>query len=277
MRLSDYILDLGRVVAYYPNLKKITGSTTSSILLCQLLYWSDKTKDSKGWIYKDSYELEEETGLSYNEQKTARENLIELNLIEEKYKRLDHKIEFRVNLSQLNDLWEQANPKYIPPEPEKAPLPELNRALTLKDFQDLALHPENEEAHKKGDLVDGTAYFAKSKGMIKEVVKNEIRDKIENLLHINTDTPKWDKFIDYAYQRQVHSGELVEQWIAWALKNGFNPIYWTPEKCKTTYPQAFVEDTSNKPREDFVEKLPEQKEEEYAPMPEELKKKKKLY
>ena len=94
MKLTNYIIDMGRVVAYYPKLRLVTGSTTATILFCQLLYWLDKTSD--GWIYKDSYDITEETGLSIYEQQTARKVLIELGVLTEEYKRLDHKIAFRI-------------------------------------------------------------------------------------------------------------------------------------------------------------------------------------
>jgi len=87
MRLTEYIKNLGPAIAYYPNLKKVTHSTTASILLCQLLYWTDKT--TNGWIDKTQYEIEDETGLTYNEQKTARKVLRDLGILFEKFKRID--------------------------------------------------------------------------------------------------------------------------------------------------------------------------------------------
>ena len=74
MKLSQFLTDVGRPVAYHPKLKKITGSTTATILLCQFIYWRGKESNKDGWLYKDSDEIEEETGLTYNEQKTARKN-----------------------------------------------------------------------------------------------------------------------------------------------------------------------------------------------------------
>ena len=105
MKLTDYIIDIGRPIAYYPNLKKITGSTTASILLCQLLYWTSRTND--GWIWKDSFDLEEETGLTPNEQRTAKRILIEKNLVKAEYKRLDHQYRYKVNQDVLNEMWEK--------------------------------------------------------------------------------------------------------------------------------------------------------------------------
>lgn len=106
MKLSDFLSDIGRPISYYPGLRQITGSTTATIFLCQLFYWTGKEQSGDGWIYKTSEELEEETGLSYDEQKTARAKLVERDLIEENYARLEHKMYFRVKTDILNALWE---------------------------------------------------------------------------------------------------------------------------------------------------------------------------
>lgn len=287
MKLTNYILDLGRVVAYYPNLKKVTGSTTASILLCQLLYWCDKT--NTGWIYKDSFDIEEETGLSIYEQQTARKVLIELNILSEEYKRLDHKIAFRINQEVLNDLWEQetgteSKPRFTKKLEEEKPIP-INQPVDLRDFQNPEFHKNDVVSatpitsiptEKKGDLVDGILFYAQTPGARKEMIKNEIRNKMESKFHINMDNKKWEHFIEYVYGRQERHNEPADRFIEYALKKGFDPMYWTPEKCQTMYPQAFIEE-KDKIREDFVQKPPEHIEEDYADMPEHLKKKKKLY
>jgi hypothetical protein len=286
MKLTNYIIDMGRVVAYYPKLRMVTGSTTATILFCQLLYWLDKTSD--GWIYKDSYDITEETGLSIYEQQTARKVLIELGVLTEEYKRLDHKIAFRINQEKFNDLWEQESGKasklrFTKKDDDETPIP-IPRPVNLKDFQDPALHPENSPKSmsdnnpesKKGDLMDGIVFYAQTPGARKEMIKNEIRDNMENKFHINMVNKKWEHFIDYVYGRQERHNEPAERFVEWALKKGFDPVYWTPEKCETVYPQAFIEE-KDKIREDFVQKPPEHVEEDYADMPEHLKKKKKLY
>ena len=105
MKLTDFLTDTGRPVAYFPKLKKLTGSTTATILLCQFIYWRGKEKDPNGWLYKDSDEIEEETGLSYNEQKTARKKLRDAGLLKEHYARLDHQMRFLIDIEAINDKW----------------------------------------------------------------------------------------------------------------------------------------------------------------------------
>lgn len=105
MKLTEIITDVGRPVAFYPGLRKITGSTTATLFLCQLIYWNGKQADPNGWIYKTSDEIEEETGLSYDEQVTARKQLVKLGFIEEQYKRLDHKMTFRIMANAIDEEW----------------------------------------------------------------------------------------------------------------------------------------------------------------------------
>lgn len=105
MKLTDFLQDVGRPVAYYPSLRKITGSTNATILLCQFIYWRGKESDPNGWLYKTAEDIEQETGLSYGEQKTARRDLIAAGLLEEYYARLDHQMRFRLLLEAINEKW----------------------------------------------------------------------------------------------------------------------------------------------------------------------------
>jgi hypothetical protein len=104
MRLSEYLIELGRPVAYYPSLAKLLG-VKATVFICQLAYWHGKQADPEGWIYKTSDELEEETGLSYYEQKSARKELRARGMLEEKYRRLDHQMYYRVLWDVLNEFW----------------------------------------------------------------------------------------------------------------------------------------------------------------------------
>jgi hypothetical protein len=284
MKLTNYILDLGRAVAYYPGLKKVTGSTTATILLCQFLYWSSKMKDS--WIYKTADEIEEETGLTYNEQKTARKTLVDLKLLSEEFKRLDHTSRYKINQEELNNQWENVTGEKaetvehialsVPSIPSIPSAPSLPAAGTIEaEFikpQVPQITVKRSDGEKRGDMVDGVLSAIGSPGMVKMNIKLVIKRKIEKTLHINTDSKKWEDFIEFVYGKQEREGEPIDRFLDWAIKEGFNPIYWTPEKMKTLYPQAFVDmNNMGKPRENFVEKLPEREEEKtIAPMPRDI-------
>jgi hypothetical protein len=107
LRLLDFLTDVGRPIAYYPKLSKALGGSKQTILLCQLIYWCDKGSNPDGWIYKSVDELIEETGLTYKEQIGARAALRELGLIEDRYARLKHRLEFFVHREAINDFWDK--------------------------------------------------------------------------------------------------------------------------------------------------------------------------
>lgn len=118
MKLTDFLQDVGRPIAYYPKLRSITGSTGATILLCQFIYWRGKESDPDSWLYKTSDDIEAETGLSYEEQKTARRHLIDNGLMEEHYARLDHQMKFRLLLDTIDEQWAKS----------KQPVPEQGNA-----------------------------------------------------------------------------------------------------------------------------------------------------
>jgi hypothetical protein len=52
-----------------------TGDIEAALLLSQLLYWSERTSDPDGWIYKSAREWEEEIGISTYSLRKARKAL----------------------------------------------------------------------------------------------------------------------------------------------------------------------------------------------------------
>jgi hypothetical protein len=87
-----------RPVAYHKLLAIAGGSVGAGVFLSQLIYWTDKTKDPDGWIYKTLDDWWSETALGRYELKTIRNALIARGLIEEKLcgvpARLYYKIEW---------------------------------------------------------------------------------------------------------------------------------------------------------------------------------------
>ncbi len=64
---------LKRPIAFHPISAKAFGSVKLAILWSQIYYWTDKTKNPDGWIYKTREDIYDEVGLSRTEQETARE------------------------------------------------------------------------------------------------------------------------------------------------------------------------------------------------------------
>ncbi len=269
MSLTQFISDIGRPVAYYPSIRKITFTTNASILLCQLLYWSDKTTEKNGWIYKTSSQLEEETGLTYDEQKTARAKLVELQLIEEKYDRLNHEMNFKVDKDLVNKRWEEANGRVYTPKVEIKQEKKVEENYIIPPIEQGPAKTE-----KRGDFIQLIKDQREWPGFKISETKKEVKSKLAVRLRINPDGKKWENFIDYAAGQQIKYSQTIDKFIDWAITEGFNPIYWTPEKMKTLWPQAFVPEEKPKQNlENFVSKLPEVKEEKYVPMPSRINKK----
>ena len=105
---GDVLIDMleDRPVAYHPKLAKCVGGVKAAIMLCQLLYWAaGKTAKARdGWFYKSVNDMEEETGLSKEEQQTARDKLDNLGVIESKLKGIPRTWHYRVNRERLRQV-----------------------------------------------------------------------------------------------------------------------------------------------------------------------------
>lgn len=114
MRLSDVLSEVGRPVAYYPGLVKHLGSINAVLFFCQIFYWQKKTDNSLG-VYKVAEEIEEETGMTYREQATARKHLVSRGVLVETHKRLEHRIYFKINVDRLDEIMSSADCGVVQP------------------------------------------------------------------------------------------------------------------------------------------------------------------
>ena len=119
MTPSSLMLDFGRPIAFYPGLVKHFGSVNAALFFCQIFYWQDKTNNPNG-VYKESAELEQETGMTYREQQTARKKLRDCGVLIETNKRLEHRIYYKIDVDRLNDLIESANQQTSSPRNDKS-------------------------------------------------------------------------------------------------------------------------------------------------------------
>lgn len=107
MSLTTSLANVGRAIAYYPQLSKFFGSVNASIFFAQLHYWQARSGDEMG-VFKTADEWTEETGLSYREQATARKILIDMGVLVETHKRLQHRVYYRLDLAAVDfafDAW----------------------------------------------------------------------------------------------------------------------------------------------------------------------------
>lgn len=120
MKPLDTIRAIGRPIAYHAALARHVGGVATAIFLGQLMYWDEKTTDERG-VHKESKQWEEETGLSYREQATARKKLRDLGLLIETPERLKHRIFYKLDREAFNAWIESVSEL---PEPENGELPE---------------------------------------------------------------------------------------------------------------------------------------------------------
>lgn len=99
--LSACLSGIGRAIAYYPKMAKFLGSVNASVLFSQLFYWQERTDNELG-VFKTAEEWEEETGLTYREQATARKALRERGFLHETHQRLQHRMFFRLDIDAIN-------------------------------------------------------------------------------------------------------------------------------------------------------------------------------
>ena len=103
MRPSESLKIAGKPIAYYPQLAKPLGGVNASILFSHFFYWHDKTQHELG-VYRTAEEIELETGLSVQEQRTARAKLKARGILIETEKRIEHRIYYKLDLDAFDDL-----------------------------------------------------------------------------------------------------------------------------------------------------------------------------
>ena len=100
MKLSSVFDFVGQPFMYFPRLAQRLGiSTNASVLLC-FIAWKTKP-ETDHWVYSSFAEIQQETGLTEREQTTARKQLLSKKIMEEEYRRIEHKLYFRVTGLQI--------------------------------------------------------------------------------------------------------------------------------------------------------------------------------
>lgn len=221
MKITDFLTEVGRPVAYYPALRRITKSVTASILLCQFLYWRGKQSDPNGWLYKTSAEIEEETGLSYEEQKTARSKLKALGILQEHYARLDHELRFKLNIDAINAAWEGSRTResHIPEQGNPTfgkkgkPCSYNESEITTESTPEI---PPAAEKPAKKDFVDAELEF--------HLKPKAIKDAFATFFKL---TPNWEakynrQFLEWMNSQQVTAQQVEQAANLWRTDKRFN-------------------------------------------------------
>ena len=100
-----YALDqlLIRPVAFFPVFAKLGGSVNAGVMLSQLWYWSGRTRNEDGWIWKTAPEWAIEAALTASEVEGARKKLIERGLIQYKRAGIPAKPYYRLDKQAILD------------------------------------------------------------------------------------------------------------------------------------------------------------------------------
>jgi hypothetical protein len=142
---------LVRPVAYFPVFARIGGGATAGLLLSQFFYWTPRTNNPDGWFYKTQVECKEETGLTRDEQDTARRRLAQRGLVEEKLAGLPATRHFRINMARVVELLVEAQKE---DETKFAGIPQSS----LRDSRKLvSANPTNRSAANQQANTESTA------------------------------------------------------------------------------------------------------------------------
>lgn len=129
-----------RIVAYHPVITKATKSVKLTVLWGQIHYWTSKTNDPDGWVYKSHQDLFEETGLTRKAVDTARELGKKLGIIETVVKGTPPTVHYRIDedrmvllVSEYLKKHPQKERRRIKIEPDKK---EVIASIDLPDWLD---------------------------------------------------------------------------------------------------------------------------------------------
>jgi hypothetical protein len=90
-----------RPVAYHRLLAIAGGTVSAGVFLSQLIYWSERTDDPSGWVYKTIDDWWNETALGRYELQTIRKALVKENLIEERLSGVPARLYYKLNWDAL--------------------------------------------------------------------------------------------------------------------------------------------------------------------------------
>ena len=127
MKPSELLQIIGKPIAYYPQLSKPLGGVNASILFSHFFYWNDKGCSELG-IYRTADEIEVETGLSRDEQRTARRKLRDRGVLIETEKRIEHRIYYKLDLDRFDEIISQSGSGDFPIADSDIPNPEVGNS-----------------------------------------------------------------------------------------------------------------------------------------------------
>jgi hypothetical protein len=106
--VEDLRTILTRPIAFHRPFATIGGSVGAGVFLSQLYYWSERTNDPDGWVYKSAAEWHEETMLTRRELDTVRKALRVDGIIKEKLAGVPATVHYKIDWDNLFDALKEA-------------------------------------------------------------------------------------------------------------------------------------------------------------------------
>jgi hypothetical protein len=181
------VLFSGRVIAFRPEFSKIGKGTAlgrlgsnAGLMLAQGLYWTEHGADQDGWFYKTQEQWEEETGLSVDEQATARRNLKKHALWDEDLRGVEYadgrrsqgKLHYRVELEALR--------------------------VALEQLVDISPDLANEAAQRRRELAEKRRQQTKKKRSSENVTSKHVSGKTGNTVLAQSEDSSFGKSVKHA-------------------------------------------------------------------------------
>lgn len=205
-----------RPVAYHAMLARAVGSVTAGVFLSQFLYWTPRSQNREGWIYKTQDEIYSETGLTRWEQETARTKLRESGrfdnkkgkdaklggVLEEKLAGVPSRLYYRVNMAALISLLNKQEQS----DEEERPVPKPDEPISEATSYDVETpHPTMPETANPS-LGSGNPTH-KDGGKPHPIYVSE--NTTENTVNVSNGILKRIKDLDQPKDKTVHIAQHI--------------------------------------------------------------------
>lgn len=163
---------LHRAIAYHAVIAQATGSVTFAVLWGQIHYWTDKTKDPEGWVYKTAEDIFRETALTRRQLETAREIGEKMGVLEAALKGVPPIMHYRVSVDRMVrviEIYQEKTKQAQPAAKQRAERPdgsiEWVRSITQKDMQEMAQELRLKHVDEVRKMAQEIVDYCESKGV----------------------------------------------------------------------------------------------------------------
>ncbi len=222
--MNTTILD--RPIAFHRCFVSLTGSVNAALMLSQALYWQRRNEDGKWW-FQTREKWTDETGLTRDEQETARKRLSRLAFWKEELQGIPAKLYFFVDMELLMQLLSDgaSNRVYsthpvgcIPPNKEAAFLPAIVSKETKEETYLIPSLFERVEKPSENPSSNESLTLAIYKSYPRKASKQDALKAIEKALKKHS--------FNYLLERTAKYAEYTRAWPKSELRYIPYPASW---------------------------------------------------